>query len=135
MTKQERLKLLRDIKGLSQQDFAQIFEKSLGTIQSWEQGRINAPDKALKKIAEYFGISQEWLIYGTGEMEISAHNSQVVTGSHNITVRDGNVSTGNSQTLDPETSEICELLTRYASPEFKKNLRERLLKMKADSQI
>lgn len=127
----ERIKMIREINGLNQTEFADIFEKSLSTVQTWEQGRINPPTKVLKRIAKHFGISTDWLIEGTGEMK-NTSNVQVATGNNNILNNSGSVSTAHQ---DPEISEICELLTRYASPEFRKNLRERLIKMKADSEI
>ncbi len=126
--------MIREINGLNQTEFANIFEKSLSTVQTWEQGRIIPPTKVLKKIATHFGINPKWLADGTGEMKSTA-NVQVATGNNNILNNSGSVSTGNNQTIDPELIEIFDLITRYTSNEFRKNLKERLLKMKADSEI
>ncbi|MGE4268200.1 MAG: helix-turn-helix transcriptional regulator [Deferribacterales bacterium] len=127
----DRLKLVRNNSGLTQQDFGDKLGKSYSTIQSWERGSVTPPSKTIKRIAETFEIRKEWLENGTGEMK-NTSNVQVATGNNNILNNSGSVSTAHQ---DHEIAEIFELLTRYASPEFRKNLRERLIKMKSDSQI
>jgi len=64
----QRLKLLRKMLGLSQEDFANKLGKSLRTIQNWESGKTIPNDKTLRLISKTFGVSYEWLKYGKGEM-------------------------------------------------------------------
>jgi len=64
----ERLKYLRKILGLSQEEFGGRIGKSLRTIQYWEAGTVQIPDTALKLISQVFGVSYNWLKTGQGEM-------------------------------------------------------------------
>lgn len=53
---------LREDKGLKQADFAKIIGVTQSTIQRWESGESNIDHESLKKIAEYFYVSADWLI-------------------------------------------------------------------------
>lgn len=58
----ERLKELRQLRGLTQKDFAQEFNISSGTIGNWESG-ARLPDYAtLIKIAKYFNVTTDYLL-------------------------------------------------------------------------
>ena len=64
----ERLRLIRKMLGLSQQEFANRIGKTLKTVQRWESGQYNIPDSALRLISHTFGVSYEWLKTGEGDM-------------------------------------------------------------------
>lgn len=58
----ENLKKLRKSKGLTQVQFAKIFNISSGTIAMWETNK-RIPDTAmLIKIAEYFDVTVDYLL-------------------------------------------------------------------------
>lgn len=64
----ERLREVRKALGLNQTEFA----KSLGINQSSysliEVGRISMADRYIKTICALYGIDEEWLLTGKGEM-------------------------------------------------------------------
>ena len=58
----EKLKNLRKSKGLTQVQFAQIFQISSGTIAMWETGKRMPDTETLKRIAKYFDVSLDYLL-------------------------------------------------------------------------
>lgn len=56
------LKKIRQIKGLSQQAFAELIELNRGVISSYEEGRAEPKIETLLRIATYFGISTDDII-------------------------------------------------------------------------
>lgn len=57
-----RLKQLRNEKHLSQKDFAKAMQVSPSTVGMWEQGRNEPSHEMLKHIADYFGVSTDYLL-------------------------------------------------------------------------
>ena len=73
----ERLAELRKDRGLSQQEFAEIFGLSASTISSYER-EINEPDDNTKiKFAQYFNISLDYLLGATNK-EIALNQNNVL---------------------------------------------------------
>ena len=67
----ERLKEVRLKKGLSQEEFGKrIGIESRGHISALESGNRNITDRIIKDICREFGISEDWLRYNKGDMEI-----------------------------------------------------------------
>lgn len=68
MTAQDRLKIARTQLGLNQTEFA----KSLGITQTslsmLESGKRPLQDRHIKVVCKTYGINENWLAYGTGEM-------------------------------------------------------------------
>lgn len=58
----ERLKSLRKSNKVSQKDFAQALKVSQQTVASWEVGRTEPSNVALKEIADYFNVSTDYLL-------------------------------------------------------------------------
>ncbi|GMQ58959.1 hypothetical protein AN1V17_33560 [Vallitalea sediminicola] len=58
----ERLKLLRKNKNLSQKDLAKTLNISPSTIGMYEQGRRQPDTKTLQHIANYYGVSIDYLL-------------------------------------------------------------------------
>ncbi|WP_130733186.1 helix-turn-helix domain-containing protein [Flavobacterium sp. J27] len=56
------LKKIRQIKGLSQQAFAELIDLNRGVISSYEEGRAEPKIETLLRIANYFGISTDDII-------------------------------------------------------------------------
>ena len=52
----KNIKKIRNVKGLSQQSFADIFDLTRGNISSYEESRAEPKIEAIVKIANYFGI-------------------------------------------------------------------------------
>lgn len=58
----ERLKELRKAKGLTQIKFASDFHVANGTIAMWETGRREPDFETTQRIADYFGVSVDYLL-------------------------------------------------------------------------
>ena len=52
----KNIKKIRNVKGLSQQSFADIFDLTRGNISSYEESRAEPKIEVIIKIANYFGI-------------------------------------------------------------------------------
>ena len=67
----ENLKKLRKNKGLTQVQFAQIFNISSGTIAMWETNKRIPDTSMLIKIAEFFNVTVDYLLgkYNTSSDE------------------------------------------------------------------
>ncbi|MGN0629983.1 MAG: helix-turn-helix domain-containing protein [Ruminococcus sp.] len=74
----EKLKELRSKNGLTQIAFAEIFNISSGTIAMWETGKRTPDIEMIKRIAEYFGVSVDYLVgheMPNNNIELQADNS------------------------------------------------------------
>lgn len=56
------LKKLRDSKGITQADLAQILQASPAAVGLWEQGRRRPDYETLVKIAAYFEVTTDFLL-------------------------------------------------------------------------
>ena len=62
----ERLKKLRNIKGITQQDFSEMIGMSVEMVGKMERGANSLSIQTALKIKDVFGVSLDWL-YGTTE--------------------------------------------------------------------
>lgn len=77
MTIGERIRLIRKETGLNQTDFGEkvgLRQSSLGQIES---GVRNATDRTIILICEKYGVREEWLRNGTGEMFLETDSTIV----------------------------------------------------------
>ena len=58
----DRLKLLRKSKKLTQTEFASRFNIATGTIGMWETGKRIPDTETLKKLANFFDVSVDYLL-------------------------------------------------------------------------
>ena len=65
---QNRLKLIRKSTGLNQNNFADALGVSVSNISSYESGRRNPSDAFISLVCSKYGINEEWLRDGTGDM-------------------------------------------------------------------
>ena len=69
------IKLLRTEKGINQEQLAEQLHVTRQAVSGWETGKTQPDIEMLTKMAEYFGVSVEQLIYGkeyskeTGEIK------------------------------------------------------------------
>lgn len=59
---EKRLKELREEKHLSQREAGAIFHVKGPSISRWETGVMESDFDTLKKIAEYFGVTTDYLL-------------------------------------------------------------------------
>lgn len=56
------LKALRTKKGLYQKDVASFLNVAVSTYSYWEQGKFEPDSETLKKLADYFDVSVDYLL-------------------------------------------------------------------------
>lgn len=64
----DRLKKLRKALDLTQTEFAERIGSAQNTITGYESGRRSPSRPVIASICKEFNVSEEWLLYGTGEM-------------------------------------------------------------------
>lgn len=62
----ERLKMLRETLGLSQDEFGKRIGSARNTIANYELGRRNPSNTTVMAICKEFGVSEVWLRTGEG---------------------------------------------------------------------
>lgn len=62
-----KLSELRNEKGLTQREIAKIFNVSQGTYNNWENGKTQPSIEQLVAIADFFGVSIDYLVGREGE--------------------------------------------------------------------
>ncbi len=62
-----RLRELREDNDLFQKDIAKILNMSQNGYSSYETGRLDIPTDVLKKLAEYYKTSIDYILYLTDE--------------------------------------------------------------------
>lgn len=66
----DRIKEIRSKKNLTQQEFANRLSLKRNTIATYEIGKAMPSDRTVQDICEKFGVNEEWLRTGKGEMLI-----------------------------------------------------------------
>ena len=64
-----RICVLRQRKGISQTELANLLDNTYVRIHEWETGVRNPSTEACKKIADVFGVDYRWIKYGYLEFE------------------------------------------------------------------
>ncbi|MDR0300701.1 MAG: helix-turn-helix transcriptional regulator [Treponema sp.] len=64
----QRIKELREKLGLNQREFSKLLSLSGGYISGVEVNLRNVNDRLIKLIISQFGVNEDWLRYGKGEM-------------------------------------------------------------------
>ena len=73
----ERLKELRDLLGLSQEDFGKRIGSARNTIANYELGRRTPSNTTVKAICREFRVNYFWLTKGDGDIFIGTPESVV----------------------------------------------------------
>ena len=125
MTQGERVKEVRKSLGLTLEKFGERLGVRKNAISAAETGRNSLSDQMLKSISREYGVSEAWLLDGTGEMFLNKD-----TSSLDAYIRSNNVSPLEAEILnayfdlDPgirraAMEHFCRRLGRYfaAHPE------------------
>jgi len=79
----KRLKSLRESKDLTQQDLADILKVSVGTIGMYEIDKRLPNNKNSEKLADYFGVSLDYLLGRTDDPTPVCDVNQDLYDEHN----------------------------------------------------
>lgn len=63
-----RLKALRSERGMSQTEFANKIGVAQNTVSNWENGNRLIDTETVARIADYFGVTIDYLLGRTGDM-------------------------------------------------------------------
>lgn len=63
----ERLKMLRIERGKKQRELAELLEMTLRNYQRFEHGEIDIPASTLDHLADYYGVTVDYLLGRTEE--------------------------------------------------------------------
>lgn len=78
MTLNERLTFLRERKGINKAELCAIMEVAPATVTQWESGKKNPGRKNLSKLAEFYGVTLDFIIKGIEKKELSSHENELV---------------------------------------------------------
>jgi transcriptional regulator with XRE-family HTH domain len=60
----KRIHVLREAKNLKLKDLAELIDISQGNLHSMENDKTNPSAAALKKLAIFFGVTSDWILFG-----------------------------------------------------------------------
>lgn len=109
MTINERLFALLSERRVSQKQFATSVGINPRNVSSWQTRGTDPPANAICKIAEFFGVSVEWLLSGEEHLHSSYVNNGSVSGNlgpHTGTII---VRNGGERVLSEECSELVRV--------------------------
>lgn len=83
----KNIKKIRNVKGLSQQAFADVFSLSRGNISSYEEFRAEPKIEMISKIANYFGIPlSDFIEKELSVNELLHYNTQLVVETEKLKI-------------------------------------------------
>lgn len=82
MTFQERLNRLRRERGLSQEDLAEVVGVTRQAVQKWESGASRPDMDNLTALADYFGVTLDYLVMGREPVPAAQAQSQTVINNY-----------------------------------------------------
>lgn len=74
----ERIKKLRKEAGITQAELGKICGLSKGTVAMWEVGQREVTFDTLRKLADYFGVTADYLLGFSDETSPAAHEAELV---------------------------------------------------------
>jgi DNA-binding XRE family transcriptional regulator len=148
-----RIKEIRSVFGVSTQaKLAEILGVNEPRVKSLETGRVKELDaREAYVLVKNFNLSFDWLLTGNGSMTLEERKSNLVVthgdinsnGEGNIIlngVQDCDINhqipskpTNKSKTTinsEEELNELCELIKEYATPRYRMEIKEKLLRFK-----
>jgi len=66
----QRLREVRRRSGMNQTEFANLLHLTKNAISVIEQGQRNMSKRTIASVVEQFGVSEEWLLTGEGEIQV-----------------------------------------------------------------
>lgn len=76
----ERVKAVRKQAGLSQTEFGKSLGVSLSAVSKWESGENVLSDAVVLLICQRYGISEQWLRTGEGDMVVPRTREEEILG-------------------------------------------------------
>lgn len=78
MGKNERVRLIRNHFGLTMEDFGKRLLVTKVSISNIESGKRQLTDRMCKSICDEFGVNEEWILTGEGNMFITLSRKEQI---------------------------------------------------------
>lgn len=126
----EKIFVIAKSKGVQQKDIAEHLGVLPAVVTDWKSGRCKPSVESIYKLADYFGVTTDYLLGRTdersGNMIKMNENAKIkVKGKNNLAVQQGinnGVFTINNGQQVPLSEEASELLNIYSSLKVKKRM-------------
>ena len=89
-----RIRELRDKKGIKQGELAKILGVSQGTLSGWENGKYEIANASLFALAEFFGVSVDYILGSDAPQRVREYQPPRVTPNVSIFRTIGTVAAG-----------------------------------------
>ena len=80
-----RLRIKRDV-NLSQKEVATVIGGSQSNLAKWEKEKLHPPADMVIKLADFFGVSTDYLLGRTDELDDLILNKPILTKEENILI-------------------------------------------------
>jgi len=146
----DRIKESRINAHLSQDELAKCLKIGKRTLVDYENGTSEPKASVLLSIAENCNINESWLLTGKGSMYLEEKKSNSVVTHGDINSSNGGIVINGVQDCDinhqapsrqtnksqitmnteEELTELCSLIKDYATPKYRMEIKEKLLRFK-----
>ena len=112
----QRIKKLRKVLDLTQQEFAERIGSVQNTITGYETGRRGPSNQVVTLICREFGVNEAWLRTGDGEMFINTTANDEISAFVDLALCDepGNIRYRFLSALAAMSEEELQAATRFA---------------------
>lgn len=112
----DRIRHLRKVLDLTQQDFAKKIGMSANVLTNYETGRRNPSRSVINNICKTFHVSEDWLRDGTGEMfvDLSQDDRIMEFVEHALATRPNSIQRRFAAMLSMLSESDWEVLERMA---------------------
>lgn len=112
----DRIRHLRKVLDLTQQDFAKKIGMSANVLTNYETGRRNPSRSVINNICKTFHVSEDWLRDGTGEMfvDLSQDDRIMEFVEHALATRPNSIQRRFATMLSMLSESDWEVLERMA---------------------
>lgn len=87
----ERIKEIRKVLGITQQEFAERLSLKRNTIATYEMGKAMPSDRTVQDICEKYNVNENWLRNGEGDMFVKlSPEEEVASYVSDLLEDDGN---------------------------------------------
>ncbi|WP_050638871.1 MULTISPECIES: helix-turn-helix domain-containing protein [Clostridia] len=125
----ERIKFIREHFELTQEEFGKRIGSARNTIANYENGNRNPSNSVLKSICREFGVNEDWLRTGEGEMfeqltdqqKLMKYTAMILKGEDSVVVSAIQALIVTYEQLDPASKATLEKIALQYIENLKKS--------------
>jgi len=119
-----RIKLIRNTNGIKQADLAKYLNIAPNTLSTWETNQIEPSNEGLKKIAEYFHTTTDYILGLTNNSKPTIDSVLTIKETNAENINNSVVANGhNSTAINGLSKEEADILKIYREFDFDKRLK------------